>query len=108
YRVRNGWSPDIGVIAVCELAEVTTCCLRNSVVAGSICVGSPGAEPADRALHEPRVQFVQLRPGEAESVENTRPEVLDQHVCTPKQADQGFDTRRQLQVERETSLSRVI
>src|SRR5207244_4764987 len=54
--------------------------LRDILIGLEIGVAA-GAEPLDRGVDDPRVQFLEARPGEALPVEHARAEILDDDVA---------------------------
>src|SRR4029078_11378629 len=61
-------------------------------------------EPADRQMHETRIQGLECRIGEAELRESPDPEVLDDHVTAAQQRPQDVAALRPAEIEPEAAL----
>ena len=72
--------------------------LRDQIVAGEVTTAG-GSEPADRAVHQTRVDLAQLLVPESELGHRSRPEVLDNHVTGFRQIEQLLARRFVFEVE---------
>ncbi len=73
--------------------------LRDVVINLEVRVGRTLAEALDRAENEPRVEFLNMLPGEAHPVHRTGREILDQHVGLADQLLQDRLAFRRLGVQ---------
>src|SRR5688572_16276762 len=78
--------------------------LRHRVVSREVALRAVLSVPADRAVHQARIQAAGLLDAEAELVEAARPEVLDEHVGAFEKALQYVSPFGALQVDGEAAL----
>src|SRR3712207_9574729 len=67
--------------------------LPHAVVGRALRVRSRGAEPGDRAVHQPRVQLAELLVADPQAVHHARAQVLEHHVGALRQAVEHLDRK---------------
>ena len=106
--IGDGRPDDPGVGRVHQQLQVAAGRLRHRVVARSRRRGAGGAEAADRAVDEARVEFAQPLLAHAQLLRHAGPEVLDVHVRRLHQLVQALAVGLLLGVERDAALVAVV
>jgi len=83
-------------------------CLRENPEAGLAGIGAHAPIRRDRAVHEPRIERLQIPVAQAEPIEHAGPEVLDQDIGARSQPFHQLAPPRLLQVHAETLLAHVL